>query len=193
MPEPDNANEGRKDDDQKRAEIVKSEKSDEEQIVAEMRGGVIEEYFYESQQFDAKLKKNVTKVGISFAGIKWVAGKMAQQNDPISIEDVKDISTPGAYAFLVTAKRLSTGEKRYGTSEQSKTYRRYKWDKGVRTDEFTEETDEFALPKALGKAQRNAMRMFIPEVAIQKGYEEWKVNRAKTAKDVTPAPPGKLA
>jgi hypothetical protein len=51
---------------------------------------------------------------------------------------------------------------RIGVSEQAKT---------MKLSDGREVKDPFALQKALSKAQRNALRIFIPESAIEEAYE----------------------
>jgi hypothetical protein len=139
---------------------------DERQIVAELKGDIIEQYFYEFQQGGRLV------VGISWSGIKYVARKMSEQGHPISVEDVKFNPTEKGYLAIATAMDLATKEKRWGASEASRM---------VTLRSGDEKENPFALQVAMSKAQRNAIRNFIPEVAIQEGYKEWKQRAATGA------------
>lgn len=131
---------------------------DEGQITKEMQGHIISEYVYEVQG----------KMGLSWAGIKAVAERMKNQGQPISVEHVDIVQSEDGATFraIAVAKNLATGEKRTGASEQKRFY-----DK--------EQTKEipFAYVLCGSKAQRNAIRHFIPETAIVAAIEEWKKNR----------------
>ena len=128
---------------------------DESQIVEEIKGHVIEKYFYEFG--------NVT--GISYAGIKWLKSKMANQGDPITIDSIQKEENENEISYTVSAKRVFTNEVMYGVSSCPKIMELKNGEKKL---------DPFARQKALSKAQRNAIRNFIPEIAIQEGYKEWK-------------------
>lgn len=136
---------------------------DEGQIVDEIKGHVIEQYFYEFPQGNRQV------VGISWAGIKYVARKMAEAGHPISIEEKHLTVTNDSYIVEAAAMDLVTKEKRWGVAECPK-YMKLK--------EGDEKPDPFALQKAFSKAQRNAIRNFIPETAIQEGYKAWKASKS---------------
>lgn len=139
---------------------------DEQQIVEEIKGHVIEQYFYEFPQ------GNRSVVGISWSGIKYVARQMSEQGHPISIEDVQVTNTNEGFLVMAVAMDINTKEKRYGAAECPK----------IMKTKAGEQPDPFALQKAISKAQRNAIRNFIPEVAIQEGYKAWKERGRNVAK-----------
>lgn len=128
---------------------------DESQIVEEIKGHVIEKYFYEFG--------NVT--GISYAGIKWMKMRMANQGYPITIESIEKEENADEIIYTVAAKYMFSNEVMYGVSSCPKL---------MTMKDGTTKPDPFARQKALSKAQRNAIRNFIPEIAIQEGYKEWK-------------------
>lgn len=132
---------------------------DEQQIVSELKGHVIEQYFYEFPQGGRQV------VGISWAGIKYIARKLSDQGHGISIEDLKINEKADYYEVIAVSMDVNTKEKRYGAAQQAKT---------MLLKDNTIKDDPFALQKAISKAQRNAIRNFIPEVAIQEGFKEWK-------------------
>ena len=138
-----------------KTEFEAMEVLDEEQIVNEMKGHVIDKYFYEFSGV----------VGISWAGIKWVSRKLSDQGHGIDICDLQTTSTNDAYEVIAIAQDINTKERRYGASTQAKM---------MQLRDGSEKPDPFALQKAISKAQRNAIRNFIPEIAIQEGYKEWK-------------------
>jgi len=146
------------------------ERYDESQIVEEVRGHItLPKFFYEL--------KNGT-VGISWIGIKALASYMSKNGAPISIVHVEREETEDAYRFTATARLLSTGEERFGVSEQPKM---------MKLSDGREIKDPFALQKALSKAQRNAMRIFIPESAIEEAFQRWKSGGSVDPRTVTRA------
>ncbi len=141
---------------------------DEQQIIDEQKGHVILQYFYSFLVGGREI------IGISWAGIKFIASKMAKQGHPIAVQDLLIEDTQDSYKARAKAKDLATGEERWGVAEQPKVDER-----GRR--------NMFAYPIAASKAQRNAIRCFISEVVIQEGYREWKkgpIQRAEPTKDV---------
>lgn len=159
-----------------------SEKLDEQQIVDEIRGEILEQFFYELP--------GSGRVGLSWSGIKFVAARMRDQGHPISVKDLDVVEAHDGRSYLARAMAvdLATNEIRWGAAEQSKFIKK-SYMKG--NDKVTEEElNPFAYVLAASKAQRNAIRNFIPEVAIQEGYQAWKANRGKPLK--VNAPPGKI-
>lgn len=126
------------------------EAKDEEQILTELKGGFLEEFVYSFPQGG----KQVT--GLSWAGVKEVA----RQVGGIVIEEMKIMESEDrkSYRVLARAKDLKTKNVIFGVAEQSKI--------------FLGRPDSFALPKAVSKAQRNAIRALIPEVFIKKMMSE---------------------
>lgn len=171
-------------------EFVKYDLLDEEQIAEEIRGAVIEQYFYEFQQFDPLVKKTVTKVGLAFSGVKWIAARMRDQKHPLSIIHAEVNPSPDGESWLAVAiaQDTATGEKRFGNAEQSRWIDKYRWEKGVKTEEIVgRDPRPFAYTLALSKAQRNALRMFMDETIIQEGYKAWKAAKAKPAEPARPS------
>jgi len=156
----------------KKAQVLESAALDEDQIVEEVKGNTIEAYFYEF-----KNKGRVT-VGISYSGVKWVARQMAGQGHPISVEhvDVSETADGKSWLAMAMAKDTSTGEKRWGNAQQRKF-------------DAKGEENEFAYTLVVSKAQRNALRQFIPETAIQEGYKAWNKGDAAPVKPEAKAPP----
>ena len=155
---------------------------DEQQIVAEMKGQILEQYFYTFEQWNDRLKKTETKVGLSYAGIKTLARRMSEQGHPLSVVHHEEHESADGRLILATCvvQDLSTGEKRVGAAESERQMPRYKWENGKKTDEvIVEVTRPFAYTAAVSKAQRNALRMFLPEKVIEEGYKEWKTNKEK--------------
>lgn len=157
------------------------DKLDEDQIVAELKGDVIEAYFYEVND------QGNTRIGISYSGIKYVLARMSERGHAISVDELYVAESLDGKSYQAKAKAidLATREVRWGTAEQPKNVRKYVWKNGVKSDEYTEELNPFAYVLAGSKAQRNAMRHFVAEVAIQEGYKVWKSNKSKPAAPTT--------
>lgn len=132
---------------------------DENQITEEMKGKIIEEYFYE---FDVGGKK---VVGISFSGTKHVGRKMAELGQPIVIQKVVIEETPDEFIAEAHAVNNKTGFGMIGLAVQPKM---------MTLRDKSKKPDSFARVKAHSKAQRNAIRNHIPETAIKEGYKEWR-------------------
>jgi len=148
------------------------ESLDEQQISDELRGKVLDTFVYDVKG----------KLGLSWAGIKAVAERMKQQGQPLSVEHVMVEESPDGTRFRAIAicKNLATGEKRTGAAEQKRFY-----------DDAKTREIEFSYVLAVSKAQRNAIRAFLPESVITSSIEEWKDKKAhpeKYAKHVTGAP-----
>lgn len=139
------------------------EELDELQIAEEMKGRVVTQYFYEFPS------RGATITGLSYAGVKAIARELAARGEAITIEDVKIerfVEQDGAdvVTCLARSKNLRTGEVRFGIASQAL---------AMNTREG-KRPDPFAATKALNKAQRNAIRQFIPEVVINEMYRAWK-------------------
>ena len=142
--------------------LVKMEALDEQQITESLRGRIISRFFYE---FKAAGKE---VVGISWAGIKQIASKMVEQGHAISVVDLRVEETDSAYKGYAKAKDLYTQEERWGASEQNKAF-------------SSGDRNQFALPLCVSKAQRNAIKQFIPEATVQEAYKEWKQRTGEIA------------
>ena len=134
---------------------------DEQQIIDEQKGHVIDQYFYSFTVAGREI------IGSSWAGIKFIASKMASLGHPIAVSELVIEEGQDSYKARAKAKDLATGEERWGVAEQPKVD-----EKGRR--------NMFAYPIAASKAQRNAIRTFVSEVVIQEGYREWKKKRTQT-------------
>lgn len=139
---------------------VAMEALDEEQIKKEMNGHIISEYVYEVQG----------RTGLSWAGIKAMAERMKAQGQPLSVEHVEIAESPDGSTFraIAVCRNLMTNEKRTGAAEQPRFY-----------DKEQTKPVPFAYVLAGSKAQRNAIRHFLPEAAIVAAIDEWKRNRQK--------------
>jgi hypothetical protein len=178
-----------------------ADRLDEDQIIAELKGKVIEEYFYEIPD---KTTGKVT-IGLSWAGTKWMAAKSADEGHPLSVEHVEIIESPDGltYRAIATVKDLNTGQKLQGVYEQDRLLRRGVWEGKKKVGEEIVMTpvfkngakigeeqarNQFAYTLAGSKAQRNGLRHFMPEPTIIATYKAWKEKRDKGkfgGKDVT--------
>jgi len=133
--------------------FVEMARLDEEQIVAELEGRILDKYVFEIQRKD-KIEHCLT-----YAGIKTIIQKMGG----VSITDVLLDETPTTYR----AKAIVVDKKRdiqvIGVAEQSK----FMITKNGRED------DTFALQKCVSKAIRNAYRLIIPEFIATEIIKEW--------------------
>ena len=146
---------------------------DEQQIMNELQGRVIQQYFYH-----IVLRSGGEITGISQAGVKKLAMMMAQQGWSLSVigkERILGEDTDGPWVgYYVTVRNLATMEDRIGFAAQH--VMMYRKD-GGRTP------DPFADVKALNKAQRNGLRWHEPEAAIVEMYKAWdKLRSGKGAK-----------
>ena len=125
------------------------EQKDEKQILAELQGVYLDKFVYSFKQ------GNQDVTGISWAGIKEIAYRIGEIDTTIE----KYEETEEAYIFIVKATNKGVGS-RLGVSNQPKKYSNGK-------------PDQFALQKALSKAQRNAIRGVIPEATIQQYLDKF--------------------
>lgn len=126
---------------------------DEEQILAEMQGRVMDEYAYRFPSGGREV------VGLSWVGVKAVARRMG--NISIVKTDISD--DDGSYRVVVCAEDRVRNVQMMGAAEQAKVM-------VVRGEKVP---DLFALQKALSKAQRNAIRNLIPEEIIKAMLAEY--------------------
>ncbi|MHB1909725.1 MAG: hypothetical protein ACYCQJ_12790 [Nitrososphaerales archaeon] len=126
---------------------------DEDQIVKEMQGQILEQYFYSFSEGTRKV------VGISYAGIRHVVAELMRQGFPLStdcnVEDAGDCFRAKAIATNITTKASYTG-----FAEQKKKFR-------------NGQENPFAYTQAASKAERNALRKHIDEKIITEAYKEW--------------------
>jgi len=130
---------------------------DEEQILAEMQGAVLDTYVYSFKSGGRQV------TGLSWAGVKAVAAKMGSvQVDLLQL-------TPGEGGWTCVVKAtVPDGSSRIGAAEQP-----YEMDtkRGPRPDPF-------ALPKCVSKAQRNAIRALLPESLITEVVRMYQAQQA---------------
>jgi hypothetical protein len=153
---------------EKRDVFAKMDRMDEEQILAELKGEVLEQMVYVVGKGQNRIKS------LSWAGVKTVALSQAAKGQPISIEDVKVNETEKGYTAMAVAKNLKTGECRWGVAEQRlKMEVKERGPDGRPTGKMLEVDDPFALPKVFSKAQRNAMRALLPETEVATMIDTW--------------------
>ena len=134
------------------------ELKDEDQIIQELEGRVLDEYVYSFIQAG----KEIT--GLSWCGIKRIVQKMGDISVRIvSIDDVKD-----SYRVVCEATNHRAHLTMCGVSEQRKFF-----------DADNKRADQFALQKATSKAQRNALRNLIPEPIMIETIKEWAQKQSK--------------
>jgi len=125
------------------------EKRDEEQILAEAQGNIIEEMFYKFP-IDGK-----TVTGISWVGTKEIARQYG--GIKMGIPQVTDLGED--YACSIQATDTKNDVTLVGSSMQPK---------NMALRNGGEKPDRFAYTKAVSKAQRNAIRALIPETFLLK-------------------------
>jgi hypothetical protein len=135
--------------------IQKIEAKDEEQIVEELArtdfvSDVLSQYFY---CFEHKGRK---VVGLSYKGVK----QLALRKGNIELKDLELREAKDGYIAIVKARDLERNLEVYGVA-----YQAYNWPDGT--------PDNFAVAKAVAKAQRNALRALIPETLITEAYKRW--------------------
>ena len=152
-------------------QFLEMEKRDEDQILAELQGKVIEEMFYETKD---------GKIIVSWVGIK----EIARRYGGISMSEPKDVVMQDLgenVLIMVKATDTKNGYSMLGASTQSKLMDIHDLDDKKRWAKdasgryiFHKDPDPFVYPKALSKSQRNAIRALIPETFFAKMIEEWK-------------------
>jgi hypothetical protein len=140
---------------------------DEQQILDELQGHYLTEFVYSFKVGGRDV------IGLSWAGIKELAYRYGGiQVESCNIEDKGDF-------WLVTCKALDIKRcnSRFGVATQSKTMKRR---------DGSIEPDEFALQKATSKAQRNAMRALMPEIAVKQYIDQFLTEKNGKAPEQTP-------
>lgn len=143
---------------------------DEQQVLEELQGHYLTEFVYSFKAGGRDV------IGLSWAGIKELAYRYGGiQVDSCNIEDKGDF-------WLVTCKAsdIKRSNSRFGVATQSKTMKRR---------DGTVEPDEFALQKATSKAQRNAIRALMPEIAVKQYIDQFLTEKNGKAQEQTSAPP----
>lgn len=116
------------------------EKRDEQQIMKQLQGELVDEFFYSFHQGAREV------VGLSWVGVKECARRMGHiKIDLVSITEKED-----EYQIVVKATDTLNSLEALGVSTQAKYLK-----------PLTK--DPFSLQKAMSKAQRNAIRGLIPE------------------------------
>ena len=145
------------------------EKRDEAQILSEIQGAVIEEYFYESKG----------KKVISYTGVKEITREYG--NNSSKLVDLKETET--AWIAVYEATDHERNITRTGISQQTKLEKVYKYENRQRVkdesgnDVYIFQPDEFSLQKASSKAQRNALNAILPVTIITKALETWEAQK----------------
>jgi len=136
------------------------ERKDEEQIMEEIKGRVIEEYVYDFEISGRRI------TGLSYAGVKALALKQGgiHVGEPI-INDYGDF-----WLCKVKAHDIVRNISVWGVATQRKKFK-------LRTGDMVD--DEFAIQKVVSKAERNAMRKLIPETLIIEVIKEWREKKKK--------------
>ena len=146
---------------EKKTEIALAfDKEDEKQILAAMEGDIVEPYFYKFE----KSGKDVT--GLSYAGVRYIAKRMAQAGDLLSLDFSEVTESDWSYRGKAVVRSVKTGLIFVGMCEIDKKI-------------------PFAYILAYNKAERNGFRKHEPEKAIIQAFEEWK-HKPDAVKNVTP-------
>ena len=124
-------------------EFLEMDRRDEAQIVAELTGELVTEYAY---SFESGGR---TVIGLSYAGVK----ECARQMGGIRVSEPQIRETDEWWIVYCSAEDTKTGLLFWGGAQQAK----YLPDG---------RPDPFAFPKAISKAQRNAIRQLLPEPII---------------------------
>lgn len=159
---------------QRHQEALAIEAKDDEQIMEELKGRIVEEYFYE---FKLKLKDGSERqvTGISWAGIKQLA--RVQGNVRVSRPEIQE--TDEHFRVVCSAEDPSRNVVMWGAAQQPKKILK----------DGSEIEDNFALTKCLSKGQRNAIRALFPETIIKHAYEMWKAKKVPPPQPVKEVPP----
>lgn len=134
---------------------------DDDQVLEEMRGKYLEEFVY---SFETKEGRKVT--GLSWAGVKEVARSAGN----IDVEDLKISETETTYRVLAKAKDKVRNVGMFGVAEQAKK---------LRLKDGKEIDDIHSLSKCVSRAQRNALRVLIPELTIKTMIETYLNEKGK--------------
>jgi len=129
-------------------EFVLMERRDEAQILEELKGHYLEEFVYSFEQAGRRV------IGLSWAGVKECAYRLGG----IAVEHCEVLDVGDAWRCIAKAVNKADGSSRWGACQQPKT---------IKYRSGGEAPDEFALQKAVSKAQRNAIRALLPEVFIK--------------------------
>jgi len=149
-------------------QIREIDQRDESQIMAELAGETLQEYFYEVIRFDRRQKKQIRKVKLSWAG----TCEVARNRGNIVLDTPNITETETHWRVVVKATDLVRNFTVFGGCHQPKKM------KVTEIDEATGEVigekiidDEYALEKAISKAQRNALNRCIPADYMAKAID----------------------
>jgi hypothetical protein len=126
--------------------FAEMDKRDEDQILAEIKGKVLEQYVYTIR----RAGQDITN--LSWAGIKECARRMGH----IKILEMDVEEKEDCWICMAKAKDVVNDIELWGSAQQMKTMK-------SGNDMVI---DQFALQKCVSKAQRNALRTLIPEQFI---------------------------
>src|SRR5579864_4149188 len=136
-------------EEQKKTEIALAfDREDEGQILAEIKGQIVEPYFYKF----SKSGNDVT--GLSYAGVRYIAKRMAEKGDLLQLDFSEVTETETHYRGKAVVRNVKTGLIFVGMCEIDKKI-------------------PFAYVLAYNKAERNAFRKHEPENLILVAYEQW--------------------
>ncbi len=143
------------------------ERADEAMIEKEIKGEFLDQMVYSFEIAGKRI------VGLSWVGVKEVVRRMGN----IRVLDPMITETDTLFQVICKARDEIRNLEMFGVSRQSKKARR---------KDGSEYDDEFALHKALSKAQRNAIRAVIPEVFIKTAIDEFLLRKNSGAPTRTP-------
>jgi len=152
--------------------FLEMERRDEDQILAELRGKVVEEYVYRVEG----------RLGISYAGINEICYRMKH----IHVEPWVMWDEDEKY-YYATVRAINTVEdiSALGLGQQPKLMKVYDRDpRGRRLETSHLEEDRFAKTKALSKAQRNAKKAVIPLTTIKVFIDKFQKGTKRPPKPV---------
>ena len=140
------------------------DKRDEAQIVEALKGRYLEEFVYEycrrhkwiDGQRPAECRCADVVVGLSWVGIQEASREY--QGIQVPIEKSRKQESEEAVEVMVEAVDSKTGSSRIGVATQNKKIR-------LKTGQVID--DEFAVQKAMAKAQRNALKLLLPVTLLK--------------------------
>jgi len=151
--------------------------ADENQVIEDLRGRVLETYVYEVKRWNHKTKRNEIDHELSLAGINAACRALAKKGEVIRILDIQfdsDNQNPEYILVRAQAKRfkiLGDGtevglDSEWGVKWQWRNMKKKIWENGRIVGEEVV-SDPFFFEKATSKASRNAKKKLIPESAIK--------------------------
>ncbi|MDD5510792.1 MAG: hypothetical protein PHI12_08280 [Dehalococcoidales bacterium] len=143
------------------SQIRDIEQRDERQIMQELAGETIDEYYYVTKVRDPKTKRMVDKMKLSWIGTKETArsyGNLVVDPQPV----ISDIEGEDAVRIVVRVTDLKRNFSVFGGCHQSKKQKINVTGEGGEIIGERYEPDPFYFQKGLSKAQRNAFGLCIP-------------------------------